>query len=99
MSADQTQKCPLCSHLATYEIFHDPYCKHFTCQVCGGFCIDEHSEIYLKTAPEDFDARARARNPASKLSCFFRRIGFDCNLSKQKKRFLSAKGAGRFHIS
>ena len=41
------QPCPLCDSPATYEIAHQPYCKHFTCPVCAEFFIDASSERHL----------------------------------------------------
>lgn len=51
------QLCPLCGNPAAYEIFHNPYCKHFTCPTCIEFCIDEKSEVRLKTMEAEFRVR------------------------------------------
>lgn len=51
------QPCPLCGQQAKYEIFHKPYCKHFTCMTCVEYCIDAVAEQYLKSVPEEFRAK------------------------------------------
>lgn len=61
------QVCPLCGGQAEYEIFHDPYCKHFACPVCIEFCIDGSSEDYFKSTTDEFRATAsqKAKNAGS----------------------------------
>lgn len=53
MSTTNSQKCPLCCSDAKYEIFHSPYCKHFTCPSCVEFCIDEQAEDFMKNTTEE----------------------------------------------
>jgi hypothetical protein len=65
------QLCPLCDSPATYEISHQPYCKHFTCPVCTEFFIDPSSERHLSGLVEvpktefrkKLSAAARASGP------------------------------------
>jgi hypothetical protein len=71
MSTINNQNCPLCNNPAKYEIFHDPYCKHFTCPSCVEFCIDAHSEHYLKTVPKEFLSKLSARTKETKSNHMF----------------------------
>jgi hypothetical protein len=40
------KRCP--PYMAIYDIYHSPYCKHFTCTTCVEFCIDGNSENIVK---------------------------------------------------
>lgn len=66
MSTILNQDCPLCGSAAVYEIFHGPYCKHFTCPSCVEFCIDAHSELHLKSVPQDFLSKLSAKTKTTK---------------------------------
>lgn len=61
MSKCIEQGCPLCGNPAAYEIFHQPYCKHFTCATCVEFCIDESSERHVKTIPHEQRSKLSAK--------------------------------------
>jgi len=61
------QSCPLCGAPATYEVFHEPWCKHFNCPTCVEFCIDDHAEGYLRGVAQQFrgelSRKAQAAGP------------------------------------
>lgn len=62
MSNAIEEQCPLCGQQAKYEIFHDPYCKHFTCPTCMEFCIDAVAERHLKIVPQEFRSKLSAQS-------------------------------------
>jgi len=67
MNSTTTTACPLCGQPAMYEIFRDPYTKHFECPRCVEFCIDGQSEKRLASMDEELRTRhsnhAKGSNP------------------------------------
>lgn len=59
------EPCPLCGQQAAYEIFYDPYCKHFTCLTCAEFCIDALAERHLKSVPQKFRSKLSSQAKAT----------------------------------
>lgn len=63
------QDCPLCDNPASYEISHEPYCKHFTCSVCTEFFIDASSEAHIVGLPGPTKVDRRKKLSAMAVAC------------------------------
>lgn len=65
----KSQPCPLCDRPANHNISHDPNCKHFTCNECREFFVDEPSEKHLAGLAEIFKTELRAKLSAMAKAC------------------------------